>query len=112
MENALAVITKFLSNEAAVPALLFVVVYASTQPWWRSSVGRHLMSFMGVCAVVLSLVIVQSFAGRDYPGHLYVRAAAWIAINIIFWWRLVVLLKVVKRRYPDPVRELDAEKEQ
>jgi len=109
--NALAAIIKILSTEAAVPALLFVILYAKTQPWWRSAVGRHLMSFMAVCAVVLSLVIVSAIFGREYPGHLFVRAAAWIAINFIFWWRLAILVKVVLKKYPDPLTENGKTKE-
>ena len=104
-------VTTFLAEEAVVPALLFVAAYACLQPWWRSVVGRHMMAFMFGCTVVLALVDLSAILGMHYPGRDWVRFGAWVVINVIFWWRLVILVRVLRQQIIPPIDESDIKRE-
>lgn len=97
--SVLMVAVRILTVAAAFPALLFCIAYSRVN-WRATAMGRHMMAFMGICAIILLLALLPLLFGRDYPGVDEVRLGAWAGINFIFWWRLVVLLKVILRRYP------------
>lgn len=88
---------------AAVPALLFCITYSRVN-WRASAIGRHMMAFMMICSVILMMACLPILFGENYIGEDEVRLFAWVLINFIFWWRFLVLLRVVLRRYPQRQR--------
>lgn len=70
----------------------FVVCYWIREKWWRSSIGRHLMCFMGGLTAIVDLTIANflfgPFAQKEFT--LFV----WLLMPALFTWRLFVLLRV------------------
>jgi hypothetical protein len=89
---------------AAVAAAGFVVLFAARSNWRSTAMGRHLMGFMAVVALVLTLTVVARVSGQrpdvaacrrvvPLPGWPWIRVAMWFAIDVILWWRLVLLVR-------------------
>lgn len=84
-------------GNAALYALLagflaFLVVYSTLARWWRSPAGRHVMAFMGACALVIGLRVISLHVG-PYPGEWYVRVGAlWLAVFVV-WWRVAIVVR-------------------
>jgi hypothetical protein len=89
---------------AAVAAAAFVVLFALRSRWRSSAMGRHLMGFMAVTALVLTLTVVVRVTGQrpdaavcqrvvPIPGWPWIRVAMWAAIDVILWWRLILLVR-------------------
>lgn len=84
----------------AVGASLFVVVYSRSR-WWSTPAGCNAMATTVVIAVVLGLAAIRSVVGVDFPARDWFRAGCYLAVNIVVWWR-VVLLWAINRRPPQP----------
>jgi hypothetical protein len=83
---------------AAGGALSFVVIYLLYSKWWKSAMGRHMMSFMAGCFVVLVLAIFIRFFPHSYIQP--ARMIGWSIVIFIMWWRAWVAFKVlVLKRY-------------
>ncbi len=80
---------------SVVAGLTFVIAYAMTQPWWKSPIGRHMMSFMAGFTLILILSMLGYFF-PDMPGRTEVRLFTWALIPILFTWRTVILLRIKK----------------
>lgn len=80
---------------AAVAFTLSPIVYQvrTRGAWRRSPEGWHFMSYMGVMALVMLLVVWSIFAG---PLPAWLRPVTWGAIAAIAWWRLIVLLRTTR----------------
>lgn len=89
-----------LTVASAFPAVAFVVTYFRVN-WHATAIGRHMMAFMTVCAAILVLATTVAIFG-EYRGVDYLRVVVWLAINIIFWWRWIVLVNVLRGKYPAP----------
>lgn len=90
--NALVVIT-------AVLAWTFVVLYHVLAPWWRSEIGRNLMTLAASMALVLTLSIVRMIGGAslDTPWFQVVRLAVFAGVPVALGWRTVILIRVQRR---------------
>jgi hypothetical protein len=97
---SLVAVTRILAVASAVPAVLFCFVYMSVG-WYKTPMGRHMMAFMGVWALILSLTAFVVIFGSP-PWLVYLRVVVWMAINLIFWRRLVILLRVRFGKFPAP----------
>lgn len=82
---------------AAVPLLAYPVVYHVTThgDWRRSLMGRLLMAFMGVLALVMTFAVL-SIVWHPLPD--WVRPLVWALVASVSWWMLTVLFI---RRYRD-----------
>lgn len=88
---------------AAGGALAFVVIYLLYSKWWRSAMGRHMMSFMGGCLVVLVLAIITRF----FPviSKVWeVRFGAWLIVIFIMWWRAWIAFRIFVLKKYDTLR--------
>lgn len=72
---------------------LFVLFYHLRYKWWKNTVGRHMMSFMGGLTAILDLSLIAWF-WPDMPGREEIRILVWVLIPFLFTWRLVLLLTV------------------
>jgi hypothetical protein len=71
--------------------------------WWRTSMGRHVFSFMMVLAILFGLGILRRVIGPEwFEAH---REALWFwsffATFVVAWWR-VLLLVIAQGFNPDP----------
>ncbi len=85
------VIGNVLLTVAAIVATASVVVHARV-PWRDSQMGRHLMAYMGVIALVLDLGVVRLIIG-DYPAFSVIRLVVFVGVPIVMAWRLVLQLQ-------------------
>jgi hypothetical protein len=74
----------------AVPAVLCVGAYARV-PWWRTEVGRHLMAFMAIVAVLTCLGVVRIVFGPPWFDAL--RTTLFALFPVVMWWRFLLILK-------------------
>lgn len=84
---------------AAVPLVLFPFCYhfATHGAWFRSWMGRHLMSFMGA----LGVVMVFALLNLAFPLPTWVRVVAWLLVAGVAWWRLILLFVVQSQEDAD-----------
>lgn len=71
----------------------FVIIYWWRSQWWKSSIGRHLMSFMGGLTAIIDLTLINAFV----PGLLNrssLTLFVWVLIPLLFTWRLWILIFV------------------
>lgn len=80
---------------SALECWAFVALYHLSAPWRHSEMGRHIMTFMIVFAVVLTMLAVRVIAGigntcgLDSPFE----AAVFTAVPVVLGWRVWLLLK-------------------
>ena len=81
-------------------ALSFVVLYGALAPWWRTVIGRHMMTFMAVLAGILLYGTVVPLLGLSLEQRLWSRVIAYILFGGVVWWRvgLMVVLQVENLR--------------
>lgn len=91
--SVLDLVTFVLVLTAAAAFIAFPIAYQWTTggAWINSVMGRHLMGFMGVIALVMVLAVWTRLAG---PLPEWVRPAVWAAINFIAWWRLFLVIRL------------------
>jgi hypothetical protein len=76
-----------------VLAWLFVVLYHVRQPWWRSAMGQHIMTYSVVVTAVLTLSAIGILIGR--PAWFEVlRLVVFCGVPVAIGWRIVILLRV------------------
>lgn len=82
-----------LAHVAGAMALLFVVVYGSLAPWWRSPIGRNMMA-MGVAhLIVFSLINANLIFGVTWAARPIVRTLTFGTLAAIFAWRTLIFLR-------------------
>lgn len=82
-------------------ALLFVLLYATLAPWWRSEVGRHLMTFTFTIFLALALTACNAMGWTRSLGLvplLWIELAVFAAILLSILWRITILLRAQRRR--------------
>ena len=81
---------------SAIEASGFVVVYWATAPWWRSPMGRNVMSLMFVIALVLDLSVVRIFVpgAVDLLWFNILRLVVFALVPVVLGMRLWLLVKV------------------
>jgi hypothetical protein len=92
---------------SAVSGFLFVLIYQLRWKWWRSSMGRHMMAFMGGLELLLLLAFISQF-WPHLPLREYLRIVSWGIVAFLFTWRLVILITVKKEERPS-LSEIDRE---
>lgn len=90
---------------AAAAGLLFVIIYHLRWKWWKSYMGRHMMTFMAGLDAILLLAVVNMF-WPGMPGRVPLRLFAWTVIAVLFTWRLIVLVEV-RREDPPTIEQID-----
>jgi hypothetical protein len=94
----LHLVGSLLIHLCTIPALLSVAWYARV-PWWRSQVGRHLMSYMTVIAAVLALSSLRLLFGptpvedRTTPWFDSLRIVVFAGMPPVLWWRFLLIVK-------------------
>lgn len=94
---------------AAAFALGFVLIYAFKGKWWKSAIGRHMMTFMaGVLVVLLIGVTVRFFPNLENIKQ--VRFWSWNIVILLMGWRFWLAFQVfILKNYSD-FAEQDAAK--
>jgi FlaA1/EpsC-like NDP-sugar epimerase len=81
-----------------VASLGFMVRYHFVGRWWKSAIGRHMMSFMtGMTSIMLLAVVVLLFPGVQYRQEL--RLFCWTLLAFLFVWRFIIILRI--KRYDE-----------
>jgi hypothetical protein len=78
--------------EAALAFIVFVIMYQVTALWRETRMGRHMMTFNLVVAVILSYAFVSTVFG-PLPAREWVRLTVFAAIGAVGWWRVALLWK-------------------
>lgn len=92
----IAALGSFLLLVSAIEATAFVVLYWVTAPWWRTPMGRNIMSLMFVIAAVLDLSAIRVYA----PITVHVlwfavlRLIVFSLVPVVLGMRLWLLWKV------------------
>ena len=77
----------------APAATAFPLLYGLTSPWWRSLVGRALMTKAVGLALLIDISIVYQFLGDDYAARNAVRFAVFGFILAGVWLQFFALLR-------------------
>lgn len=72
---------------AFIAPLLLIAVYTAAAPWWRSQVGRSLVTVKGA----ISLALLPSFVYRATGKHLPV-GRAFLIFQAVTWGVLALVL--------------------
>lgn len=80
-----------------VPAALgFPIWYHFRMRWQRSEMGRHVMGYSSVVA----LLYFQAMVGiqwSTYPGQRYAGLLLALLMMIVIWWRVIVFVRIRRR---------------
>jgi hypothetical protein len=84
-------------------ATAFVVLYSVTARWWRSPMGRNVMSLMFVIGAVLDLSVIRIFVpgSVDLLWFNILRLVVFAFVPVVLGWRLWLLIKVQVLRRRD-----------
>jgi hypothetical protein len=77
----------------APAATAFPIVYGLTSPWWRSLVGRALMTKAVGLALLIDISIAYEFLGDDYAARNAVRFTVFGFILTGVWLQFFALLR-------------------
>ena len=71
----------------------FVLLFHVLSDWRKTQMGRHIMSFMGVCTAILT----WGFVGLVFPGmpesiRVWVRLVLYGSLAWVVWWRVKILI--------------------
>lgn len=79
---------------AVVPAILSAYLVMRT-PWRETAMGRHLMAYSSVIA----LVLVVSLVRRMFPDPPFalevIRLATFALVPVVIWWRCLLQIKAM-----------------
>lgn len=94
--NVALVIGNGLLHLSTVEAWLFIGMYHLSSPWWKSEAGRHVMTFMGVIAAVLTLSSVRVATGAPPSAEpvtwvTWVRVLVFAGVPAVIGWRIAIL---------------------
>lgn len=78
---------------ATSPAVtVFVVLYATTVPWWKTSIGRALLVSSAALMMLIDLSVAFQLFGADYLGRDAVRLTVLSLVFLGAWLKLYALL--------------------
>lgn len=92
------VIALILVLAMAPPATLFPILYAF-RPWWKSLIGRALMTHSVGLALLIDISLLYKAFGDDYPGRDVVRLAVYAVILVGVTGQCIAL---IRSRGPKP----------
>lgn len=82
---------------AAPPATLFPFVYA-TRPWYRSLLGRALMTKAIGIALLIDISLLYNWLGDDYALRDVVRLTVYSLITCGVWFQFIALVRTIRKR--------------
>jgi hypothetical protein len=91
------------STLAAIACAVFIGAYHAKAPWWRSDIGRNLMSFAGAVGLLCAYTVLVSF----FPDGCFaivmrgVRTITVLAIATLMIQRTRLLLKAQREHQHD-----------
>lgn len=83
----------------------FIVAYWILADWRSSALGRNVMAFMVVSAVLLGIGTVRAFFPVFDPFLDWIRLGGYIAIGYVVWRRFYLLLVAQRILYREEVHE-------
>ena len=81
----------------AFPATMFPIIFGLTGPWWRTLVGRALMTKSVGLALLIDISLLYTIFGDDYAARDAVRLGVYGFILAGVWLQFIALV-VEKRR--------------
>lgn len=72
----------------------FVIAYHIIAPWRNTDMGRHIMNFGLVLAVILDLWILRLFFGQGQEWFDWVRLAAFAGLPYVLFRQIWMLVRV------------------
>lgn len=93
-------VVEFLIYATAPPATLFALIYGLTTPWWRSMIGRALLTSSTALALLVDLSLLFQWLGPEYLGRAYVRVTVFGLVCLGAWLKFTALvgMKVQARK--------------
>lgn len=82
---------------SAVLAWSVCALYHLSARWWASEVGRHVMTFTAVLALVLSLWSVGALVEAKGEWWQVMRLVAFTGVPVSLGWRLWILYRLQVR---------------
>lgn len=82
----------WIALSAAIPAILFTLVYGFGSPWYKSGLGTTLFGLMFSISSLFAVILARRFFG-EYPGYHVVAVIVYGMLTIMFWSFFVILLK-------------------
>lgn len=77
----------------AATSSTFAVVYATTRPWWTTTIGRAMLISSSGLALLTDIALLYNFLGDDYALRDAVRLTVYIVILIGSCYKLRALLR-------------------
>ena len=90
----------WIAMSAAIPAILFTLVYGLGSPWYKSGLGVTLFGLMFSISSLFLVILARRFFG-EYPGYHVVAVIVYGMLMIMFWSFFIILLK--ERRHARPL---------
>ena len=90
----------WITLSAAIPAILFTLVYGFGSPWYKSGLGITLFGLMFSISSLFLVILARRFFG-EYPGYHVVAVIVYGMLMIMFWSFFIILLK--ERRHARPL---------
>ena len=82
----------WIALSAAIPALLFTLVYGFGSPWYKSGLGITLFGLMFSISSLFLVILARRFFG-EYPGYHIVAVVIYVVLTLMFWSFFFILLK-------------------
>ena len=90
----------WIALSAAIPAILFTLVYGFGSPWYKSGLGITLFGLMFSISSLFAVILARRFFG-EYPGYHIVAVVVYMMLTFMFWSFFIILLK--ERRHARPL---------
>ena len=90
----------WIAISAALPAILFTLIYGFGSPWYKSGLGVTLFGLMFSISSLFPVILARRFFG-EYPGYHKVAVVVYAMLTIMFWSFFVLFLK--ERRHARPL---------
>ncbi|HUM06377.1 MAG TPA: hypothetical protein VLT90_13010 [Terriglobales bacterium] len=81
-------------------SLAFAILYGLTARWWKTQIGRHMMTWGVLVFVILSLSSVSAVFGPDYAARPIVRLAVFffLAGGLVNQLRILVTTQLRRKK--------------
>lgn len=99
---------KFQPFLALLFAVGFVLVYSIYGKWWKTAIGRHMVGFMGGCAVLLFLALIVRLV-PELQDNVQLKFWGWNVVIALFAWRFWVAVSVFITKNFSDIRDMEEE---
>ena len=90
----------WIAISAALPAILFTLIYGFGSPWYKSGLGVTLFGLMFSISSLFLVILARRFFG-EYPGYHIVAVVVYAMLTSMFWSFFIIFLK--ERRHARPL---------